>query len=75
MVDDRMTDPGGSTYPRISLDNVVAVPRLSVEILREGGKPSERRAQLEGEHVRIGSHPGNDLVLDDRLVSRFHWRD
>ena len=23
--------------------------------------------------VRIGSHPSNEVVLDDATVSRFHW--
>jgi len=69
---DRMTDASGQTYPQIKLDSLVAVPRLEFEVLREGGKTSDRRVELQGEHLRIGSHPSNDLVLEDRLVSRFH---
>jgi DNA-binding NtrC family response regulator len=68
----RMTDTSGETHPQIKLDNMVVVPRLQFEVVREGGKATSRREQRDGEHIRIGSHPSNDLVLDDRRVSRFH---
>jgi DNA-binding NtrC family response regulator len=51
---------------------LVAVPRLLVTIERESGKPSMRSIELEGERVRVGSHPSNELILEDRQVSRFH---
>jgi DNA-binding NtrC family response regulator len=33
-----------------------------------------RAAVQEGDVFRIGTHPSNDLVLEDRSVSRFHCR-
>jgi DNA-binding NtrC family response regulator len=51
---------------------MVAVPRLLVTVLREGGKATNRSLELEGERIRVGSHQTNELLLTDRLVSRFH---
>jgi DNA-binding NtrC family response regulator len=51
---------------------MVAVPRLLVTVLREGGKATNRSLELEGERIRVGSHQTNELLLADRLVSRFH---
>ncbi|WP_437735751.1 sigma 54-interacting transcriptional regulator [Sorangium sp. So ce1335] len=51
---------------------VVAVPRLDLCVEREADKPASRSVVLEGDFIRIGSHPSNDLVLADRAVSRFH---
>ncbi|HET7541065.1 MAG TPA: FHA domain-containing protein, partial [Polyangiaceae bacterium] len=51
---------------------VVAVPRLLITVLREGGKADNRSLELEGERIRVGSHPSNELLITDRLVSRFH---
>ncbi|WP_437782813.1 sigma 54-interacting transcriptional regulator [Sorangium sp. So ce1097] len=51
---------------------VVAVPRLELCVEREAGKPASRSMVLDGDFIRIGSHPSNDLVLADRAVSRFH---
>ncbi len=45
---------------------------LVVEI--ENDAISPRTLMLEGEVLRIGSHPSNDLVLADPMVSRFHCR-
>ncbi|MBK8251621.1 MAG: sigma 54-interacting transcriptional regulator [Polyangiaceae bacterium] len=42
--------------------------------MQEGGKTVERKVTFESEIVRIGSHHSNDLVLEDRTVSRFHCR-
>ncbi len=53
----------------------VAVPRLELCVEREGGEASAappRSIVLDGEFFRIGSHPVNNLVLTDPLVSRFH---
>jgi DNA-binding NtrC family response regulator len=60
------------TTPRIS--EAVRVPRIQLSIEREAGKTTDRKVTLEGDLLRIGSHPSNDLVLDDRMVSRFHCR-
>ncbi|HTN86249.1 MAG TPA: sigma-54-dependent Fis family transcriptional regulator, partial [Sorangium sp.] len=60
-----------ATEPRIKAD-VVAVPRLELCVEREAGKPASRTMVLDGDFIRVGSHPSNDLVLADRAVSRFH---
>ncbi|HET9955011.1 MAG TPA: sigma-54-dependent Fis family transcriptional regulator, partial [Polyangiaceae bacterium] len=67
---DRLTDVG-QTIPH-GLGSVYALPRLSLVVEREAGKPSERRLELDGDRIRVGSHPSNEVVLEDRLVSRFH---
>jgi DNA-binding NtrC family response regulator len=69
------TPPGGAsdeTTPRAV--EPLSVPRLELIVQVEGGKRAERRVTLEGEVVRIGSHPSNEVVLVDRRVSRFHCR-
>ncbi|MBK7584010.1 MAG: sigma 54-dependent Fis family transcriptional regulator [Myxococcales bacterium] len=50
----------------------VAIPRLELVVEREAKREVERAQVLEGDVLRIGSHPSNDVVLDDRTVSRFH---
>ncbi len=60
-----------ATEPRLAGD-VVAVPRLELSVEREAGQPEQRTVILDGDFFRIGSHPGNDLVVADKLVSRFH---
>jgi transcriptional regulator with GAF, ATPase, and Fis domain len=50
----------------------IAVPRLELCVEREPGQASPRSVILDGEFFRIGSHPVNNLVLTDPLVSRFH---
>ena len=60
------------TAPRIA--EPMHVPRIELTIQAEGGKPVERKVTLEGDVLRVGSHPSNDVVLEDRLVSRFHCR-
>ena len=61
-----------ATAPRIS--EPLHVPRLELWVQVEGGKGAERCILLEGDVVRIGSHPSNDVVLEDRQVSSFHCR-
>lgn len=41
---------------------------------RQAGAPCERTVVIDSSVVRIGSHPSNDLVLDDPHVSKFHCR-
>ncbi len=60
-----------ATEPRLVSD-VVAVPRLELLVEREADHPVQRQVILDGDFFRIGSHPGNNLVVDDKLVSRFH---
>lgn len=63
----------GSTLTGASLGGtMVAIPRLLVTVLREGGKVGSRTVELEGERIRVGSHRSNELLITDRLVSRFH---
>ncbi len=47
-------------------------PRLLVSVLREGGKAANRSLELEGERIVSAPTKANELLLSDRLVSRFH---
>jgi DNA-binding NtrC family response regulator len=60
------------TAPRVT--EPTHVPRIEAVLEVEAGKPSQKRATLDGDVLRIGSHPSNELVVDDRTVSRFHCR-
>jgi transcriptional regulator with GAF, ATPase, and Fis domain len=57
-----------------SLVEHVAIPRLEVVVEREGDKTSGRTMQLDGGTLRVGTHPSNEIVLNDPTVSRFHCR-
>ncbi|MGZ6090042.1 MAG: sigma 54-interacting transcriptional regulator [Polyangiales bacterium] len=68
-------DPLGT----VNLVEHVAIPRLEVVVEREGDKPSGRKMQLDvqaqgGGVLRVGTHPSNEIVLNDPTVSRFHMR-
>jgi DNA-binding NtrC family response regulator len=52
----------------------IAPHRLTLTIEQEGGQPVSRTVVHEGDVCRIGTHAKNDVVLDDRSVSRFHCR-
>jgi DNA-binding NtrC family response regulator len=52
----------------------IAQPGLSLVVETEGGRPSQRTLTHEGDVCRIGTHPSNDLALEDPSVSRFHCR-
>jgi DNA-binding NtrC family response regulator len=52
----------------------IVMPRLRFLVERESGQSRPRTLVHDGELCRIGSHPSNDLVLDDPSVSRFHCR-
>jgi DNA-binding NtrC family response regulator len=54
------------------LSGAIQIPRIELTVEREAGELCSRSVVIEGDHVRIGSHPSNDLVLTDPLVSRFH---
>ncbi|MCC6876876.1 MAG: sigma 54-interacting transcriptional regulator [Sandaracinaceae bacterium] len=60
-----------ATAPQLD-GGTVAVPRLELCVEREAGQPTSKSVVLDGEFFRIGSHPVNNLVINDRLVSRFH---
>lgn len=67
--------PGDVTV-NLQMDQAVPtelpVPRLEVLIVREAGVACNRAITLEGERIRVGSHPSNEVQLEDRSVSRFH---
>ncbi len=56
------------------LIDTVDIPRLSLTVDREAGKPLPRTIMFGGDFCRIGTHSSNDLVLQDPAVSRFHCR-
>ena len=63
----------GETIPLSRLTEGAA-PRLELTVVQEDGVATDRAVVLDGDLVRIGSHPSNDLVLTDSRVSRFHCR-
>ena len=73
-VEDRPTMAGSRSQTVRQLAQAVAIPRLEVVIEKEAGRNAKRSLVLEGDAIRIGSHPSNDLVLDDPMVSRFHCK-
>jgi len=52
----------------------IAQPGLTITVQREGGRPTERTHVHVGDTCRIGTHPSNDIALEDPSVSRFHCR-
>jgi DNA-binding NtrC family response regulator len=52
----------------------IAPRRLTLTVEVEAGKPTSRTVVHEGDVCRIGTHPSNDLKLEDPSVSRFHCR-
>ena len=45
---------------------------LAVQVERDGNEAVGHTVPFDGERVRIGAHPSNDVVLRDRPGSRFH---
>jgi DNA-binding NtrC family response regulator len=62
-----------SAVHRVRAATVDLLPRLSIEVKREGHH-AERTLIFQGEVCRIGTHSSNDLVLRDPAVSRFHCK-
>ncbi len=58
--------PGGASE--------VELVRLHVVVERVAGRDSGATLVFDGDVCRIGSHASNDLVLDDKTISRFHCR-
>ncbi len=54
-------------------DQPLEVHEVVVRVLRGDGRPDEYTS-ADARPVTIGSAPGNDVVLDDPAVSRFHLR-
>jgi DNA-binding NtrC family response regulator len=57
-----------------SSEEAVAVARLRLVVEREANVDVRREVIVEGGELRVGSHPSNDLVINDPRVSRFHCR-
>src|SRR5208283_227126 len=76
--DEKDTEPANATpvnrTPTVGLDRPVAavssVRRFRVRIV-DGGEVGNV-FESNGDRVQLGSHPLNDLLLDERTVSRFH---
>ncbi len=60
------------TVPKMT--DSVEVPRIEIQVQRESGGATKRAVVIDGDICRIGSHPSNEVVLNDPLVSRFHCR-
>jgi transcriptional regulator with GAF, ATPase, and Fis domain len=52
----------------------VELVRLHVVVERVAGGLSSQTFVFDGDIYRIGSHASNDLVLEDKTISRFHCR-
>ena len=52
----------------------IAQARLTLIVESDGGQPVARTVVHEGDVCRIGTHPSNDITLEDPAVSRFHCR-
>ncbi len=62
----------GTTPLRPLID--IALPQVTLTVERENGGAVARTIVHEGDVCRIGTHPSNDLVIEDPAVSRFHCR-
>ncbi|HTJ85524.1 MAG TPA: sigma 54-interacting transcriptional regulator [Polyangiaceae bacterium] len=65
-------DELGSQQTEPTTQRALAPPQLELVIEREGGKAATRSSLLDGDVLRIGSHPSNEVILADTRVSRFH---
>ena len=63
---------GGTDATQQQFISSVQIPRLELCVEMEAGRPADLRVALDGDVLRIGSHPSNHLVLSDPMVSRFH---
>jgi two-component system response regulator HydG len=62
----------GTTPLRPLID--IAQPRLMLVVETEAGQTVERTVVHDGEVCRIGTHPSNDLTIEDPAISGFHCR-
>ena len=67
-----VTPPARVARTKRQLTDAVPISRIEVVVEREAGQTANRPVQLDKEVCRIGSHPSNDVVVADALVSRFH---
>jgi len=52
----------------------VELVRLHVVVERVSGNEASQTIAFDGDVCRIGSHASNDIVLEDKTISRFHCR-
>jgi DNA-binding NtrC family response regulator len=52
----------------------IAQPQITLIVESEAGNAASRTLVCQGDVCRIGTHPSNDLTLEDPAVSRFHCR-
>jgi DNA-binding NtrC family response regulator len=52
----------------------IASPRLTLIVEKDGDTAASRTVTHDGDVCRIGTHPSNDITLEDPSVSRFHCR-
>ena len=73
---ERLSSPGGGTLKTTPLRPLIdiAQPKLSLVVETENGQAVGRAVTHEGDVCRIGTHPSNDITLEDPAVSRFHCR-
>jgi DNA-binding NtrC family response regulator len=79
----RSEDFGEADVTRAKHANPLVVPggasevelvRLHVVVERVAGVDSGETLVFDGDVCRIGSHASNDLVIEDKTISRFHCR-
>jgi DNA-binding NtrC family response regulator len=70
--DARLGDHLGTVPLRPLID--IATPLLTLVVEVEAGASVARTIVHEGDICRIGTHPSNDVTLEDPSVSRFHCR-
>ena len=66
--------PAQTIHTVRQLIETVSIPRLTLQVEREGGIGAQRAVVHDGDVCKIGSHASNDVVLRDPMVSRFHCR-
>ncbi|HSO31960.1 MAG TPA: FHA domain-containing protein, partial [Labilithrix sp.] len=66
--------PAQTLHTVRQLIETVSIPRLTLQVEREGGIGTQRAVMHDGDVCKIGSHASNDVVLRDPMVSRFHCR-
>ena len=66
--------PAQTIHTIRQLIETVSIPRLTLQVEREGGIGTQRAVVHDGDICKIGSHASNDVVLRDPMVSRFHCR-
>jgi transcriptional regulator with GAF, ATPase, and Fis domain len=60
--------------PLAAPEAAVEMVRLHLVVERVAGKDTSTTHVFDGDVCRIGSHKSNDLVVDDKMISRFHCR-